>query len=298
MSSEETRHGLLLALPLIVFGSNKFDELHGAAPGRSSPAPEQRRAEVGEVRRVGATCSWGCSSCCLAHVETHGTVLLAPLEQLHVGVRGLPRVDAARTTSGSSTARTRCSNALRRDAHVGAVLRGSCRLTLMEPSPSMSSGPPRCAAVTSRAQHPTSSCTADGPRGVALWPATPCAESSARKIPLWPLMKRLLVGSPHDRVLRRPGVAQGRLVREALVGAAAPALSTSSPTVSRNPRRRSPRAISSSAARSIARAWPFASQAPRPWTVPPVTRGGMKGGTVSRCVQNTTSGRSARARTL
>ena len=131
---------------------------------------------------------------------------------------------------------------------------------------------------------------ADSPRcAYAECASRPRVRTVTRSDPLAPLASLLSVGSPLTR---------NRLVAGRRLAARAPSDPFSSPTT----KSRSTRCLAgvgeSSAATSIAAAMPFASHAPRPYSLSPSSRGAMYGGTVSRCVESVTPPPARDAQTL
>ena len=100
-----------------------------------------------------------------------------------------------------------------------------------------------------------------------------------RCAPLPPDASLLSVGSPFTSHL---------LVAGKRLAARAPGELRSSPTTNKRSTRSSPASASCCAAISMAAAIPLASQAPRPYSLVPSSRGATNGGTVSRCVESVT----------
>jgi hypothetical protein len=146
-------------------------------------------------------------------------------------------------------------------------------------APSVLSEGSTSASMSARSR--TSSNVADRPiSGYAECAAWPRVRRLNRMAPFVPVASVLSVGSPLMSTL---------LVFGTRFAASAPSCVTSSPTTNSSAtgtlcaRRRSP-------ARIMAAAIPFASHAPRPHRRSPSSRGGMNGGTVSRCVESVTLG--------
>ena len=148
-------------------------------------------------------------------------------------------------------------------------------LTVVSPS----SGSLGSSSVSSSARSFTSSRVAERPRcGYAECAAWPVTRTTARMAPFVPTASVLSVGSPLMSIRESDG-ASPNSVRANSLAACAPSCAVSSPTTKSRPTATS-RSRSRSAAQIIAAAIPFASQAPRPSSESPSTRGGMNGGTV------------------
>ncbi len=203
----------------------------------------------------------------------------------------IPCSNSARPRSQSLSTATNVSGAVTRRAIRRASAAGAMTLSATPPlmMPMLMVVSPRSGSLgslsdSSSASRRTSSLMADLPRcGYAEWAAVPRVRSAKRIAPLVPVASVLSVGSPLMRTLEVVGT---------LLAASAPSCVTSSPTTNNNATG-TDSARKRSAAKIMDAAIPLASHAPRPHSVSPSSRGGMYGGTVSRCVESVTSGFSA-----